>query len=377
MADERPAARPEVPDSGASTAPAGRNAVSIAAVVLAAGVSVSAVGGAAFLLGGGGSDGGGTASPSVATTSAPATTSPEPTGVVPSGSAPPPSTPGDSGPVPSATSETETAPPPGSLDQFLADCERSLENWRPGQVVYPERLAVPLDQSGTYRATIDIRAGAQEQPAPGPGTAAEDIEVQCGVGARLVPLGEGVTVDETDWILREFDSPGTVEWAWSVTAVQLDDAEVRLDLRPAIAAVRGGLVIPADEDSRSPTAAFTSSIEVTGDWTDHLADWFDRDWPVITGAFVLVGAAVAGVLSWLVKQRRALRELRQTAPAPAVGAGGSPPVGSGGSPPVGSGGSPPAGPAPAKAGAKRGRPRPRRQRTRQGPPVDQRPPPDG
>ena len=52
-----------------------------------------------------------------------------------------------------------------------------------------------------------------------------------GLGGRLLRVfidkPGGITVDETDWILREFDTPGTVEWSWSIMATQLEDATGR------------------------------------------------------------------------------------------------------------------------------------------------------
>src|SRR5688500_6619044 len=80
----------------------------------------------------------------------------------------------------------ETSPPPTTSDELadhLAACHQQLESRRAGRVAYPRSLAVPVDQSATYEASLDIRPGAQQRPAPDTDINVEDVEVPCGVGA--------------------------------------------------------------------------------------------------------------------------------------------------------------------------------------------------
>lgn len=212
-------------------------------------------------------------------------------------------------PTPLSSPPTTSASPSGNdLEKFLADCEAQLENWRPGQVRFPQSVTVPLDQSATYRASIDIRPGAQAQPAPEKGVRTAAVEVRCGLGARLVRLGDNVSIEnEGVWQLREFDTPGVVEWAWDIKASKPENAGVRLEMRPAVAVVGGGRVVPANDDSRAPTVSFDSDIVVDASLVDQ-ADFFaDNSWPKIVGIATLLGGALIALITFAWKFARAIR----------------------------------------------------------------------
>jgi hypothetical protein len=207
--------------------------------------------------------------------------------------------------------------PQAQYDQFLADCEQGLDGWQAGQITYPESLIDPLGESRSYTAGININLGAQDLPAPNPDTEIGNLLVQCGLGARLVPLGESVTVSEEDWVLREFDTPGIVEWVWTVEATKLDDTRVQLELRPAIAA-EGGRVVPGNEDSRSPTAAYATDVFVSGTMMQRVDAWFTDSWPVLVTSLAALGTAIAAFIPWVRKQVRAA--FGRDAPKPQISA---------------------------------------------------------
>lgn len=250
-------------------------------------------------------DGGGVATPTTTPTS-PATTAPEPTdgtgggtGVIPSPSAspsaPPTGEPGDGG-----AEESE------EFEQFVAACADSFEGWRPGQVAYPQTLDIDLDDSRTYTARIDIRPGAQQQPPPDPETATADLQVRCGIGARLVSIGSSVTVDDSEWFLLEFGEPGVVQWDWTVSATAPRDAELRLELRPAVATLDGRYTVPAESNPNTATISFTTDVHVRSSAIQQVGTWFDENWPIVTTVAVALGGAVLGLVAWVKKLRAAI-----------------------------------------------------------------------
>jgi hypothetical protein len=69
-------------------------------------------------------------------------------------------------------------PPPGepprdSMADHLAACARQMDSRQLGQVAYPPSLTVPMSQEAAYEASLDIRAGAAEKPAPNSDTQVE------------------------------------------------------------------------------------------------------------------------------------------------------------------------------------------------------------
>jgi hypothetical protein len=214
------------------------------------------------------------------------------------------------------------------FQQFLADCAHSFEGWRPGQVTYPHDVDVPLDGSRNYRARIDISPGAQDRPAPDADTAAVPLEVRCGIGARLVPVGTSVDVDDQDWVLLEFGEPGTVQWNWTITAGEPRDAQVRLELRPAVALVDGGYTVPAeDTNPGTTTTTFTTDVHVQTSLLQRAGTWVTDSWPVITSVAVALGGGILALLTWGKKVRTAARALQEPAQREPGGTSSASPVG--------------------------------------------------
>lgn len=214
------------------------------------------------------------------------------------------------------------------FQQFLADCAHSFEGWRPGQVTYPHDVDVPLAGSRNYRARIDISPGAQDRPAPDADTAAVPLEVRCGIGARLVPVGTSVDVDDQDWVLLEFGEPGTVEWNWTITAGEPRDAQVRLELRPAVALVDGGYTVPAeDTNPGTTTTTFTTDVHVQTSLLQRAGTWVTDSWPVITSVAVALGGGILALLTWGKKVRTAARALQDPAQREPGGTSSASPVG--------------------------------------------------
>jgi hypothetical protein len=230
----------------------------------------------------------------ITTPTSPGPTSPAPTGetgVIPA----PSGEPGDGGAEESAL-----------FEQFVAACADSFEGWRPGQVTYPRTLDIDLDDSRTYTARIDIRPGAQQQPPPDPQTATADLQVRCGIGARLVAVGSSVAVDDGEWFLLEFGEPGTVQWDWTVSATAPRDAELRLELRPAVATLDGRYTVPAESNPNTATISFTTDVHVRSSAIQQVGTWFDENWPVVTTVAVALGGAVLGLIAWIKKLRAAI-----------------------------------------------------------------------
>jgi hypothetical protein len=150
---------------------------------------------------------------------------------------------------------------------------------------------------------VDINAGAQDQPPPDEGTAADNIQVKCGVAARLVALSDNVQVDSEDWVLREFDQPAVVEWDWSVTAVKTHPTQVRLELRPAIADADGRHIVPAAEDNTDLTAGSDVDVTVTATRMERFYDWWDENWGPLKGILAALGVGIIGCLGFLAKVR--------------------------------------------------------------------------
>ena len=184
-------------------------------------------------------------------------------------------------------------------------------------------------------------------------TATADLQVRCGIGARLVGIGSSVSVDDGDWFLLEFGEPGAVQWDWTVTAKAPRDAELRLELRPAVAAVDGSYTVPAEANTNTATTSFTTDVHVRTSAIKQVGTWFDDNWPIITAIAVALGGAVLGLIAWVKKLRGAIAPpTAPGAPAPAAPAFAPPAV----PPPAPSAPAPPAVPPP----------RGRRARKRQG-----------
>ena len=218
--------------------------------------------------------------------------------------------PGDSGPEPVTPPPTEqptgAAPDTAAFREFLDACALSLDTWHPGQARYPTALTIPLEGATTYQARVDIDSGVQAPPGPGQDTAVVPLLVRCGIGARLVSLGDSISVENEDWSLAEFDQPGFVQWSWTVKATAPDDAQVRLELRPAVVTADGHHVVPAGDPTRAATSTFTTDVQVEASWPQHVDIWWTDNWDTVTTIAAGLGAAVLTLITWLKKAGSAL-----------------------------------------------------------------------
>jgi hypothetical protein len=60
-----------------------------------------------------------------------------------------------------------------------------------------------------------------------------------------------------------FDETGELRWAWTVTGKKPGDHALRLELRPAVAVVGGGHVLPAGESPASQVVMLETDLHVT------------------------------------------------------------------------------------------------------------------
>jgi hypothetical protein len=218
-------------------------------------------------------------------------------GQPPVGQPPPPAQPPAAEPPPPAQ-------PPPAAAEFAERCNRNINSWQRGRTFFPQALTVKLEESRTYAAGIDI-SGSNDLRDRLPNDiiyGEAPVEVRCGLGARLKSTSPMVQVDETDWVMLEFDETGQLQWTWTITGKKPGDGDLNLELRPAVAVIDGGYVVPAG-DTDSPTTVFHTKLEVTATWTQHLYLWWDANWGKLSGIVIAIGAAVAGSRAWLRKFR--------------------------------------------------------------------------
>lgn len=212
--------------------------------------------------------------------------------------------PGGGGPAPS--------PDPG-LNEFLQDCQTHTGTWREGEVAYPGQLPLKSGGSATYSATVDVRNVPMNPTAiPGNSTRTEPIIAQCTIAARLVPVGDQVTTSPSDWIVREFNPSGKVDWSWTVSTSSAHDQQVRLELQPALRTKDGQTYVGT---SGPQVTSFTSEIIVEASFPQQIAQWI-TDNKVASG---VIAVALVGLLGFLVsllgsanKIKNAWRQLRDS-----------------------------------------------------------------
>ncbi|WP_433296916.1 hypothetical protein ACQPZQ_17265 [Pseudonocardia sp. CA-142604] len=192
-----------------------------------------------------------------------------------------------------------------ALSEFVEQCRQNVDSWQRGQALYPKELSVKLDESVSYIAGIDVSGGSQLRERLPDGVPYSDVplEVRCGLGARLVSTTSSAEVDKSDWQLQEFDETGKLQWAWTVTGKQPGDHALRLELRPAVAVVGGGYVLPAGESPASQVVMLETDLHVTSTFLQNVYIWWDTNWDKIALIAAGLGAAVLAV-------RRFLKNLR-------------------------------------------------------------------
>jgi hypothetical protein len=228
---------------------------------------------------------------------------------------------GDSGaPPPSASptalppSATPSEPPPegeappdetwsAQVREFLSDCADGIEDWRAGEVQYPGKLELEYGEATTYVATLDIRNVPDLPSREIPGPAAESVEVfvQCTIAARLSPVGDALTVDDTRWISRIFTPSGVVDWSWRVEAQEPKDGQLRLQVQPAVTS-EGRIVFPP-EDSPQRTD-FITDVETNATWAQEMGQTFKENWAPLSA----IGVALITGLIWLLTKLSVIRE---------------------------------------------------------------------
>jgi hypothetical protein len=223
---------------------------------------------------------------------------------------------GDGGPdggfVPSASPEPEVD---AQLEAFVRTCEESLDarTWQPAQVSYPETMSLEVGQAETYNAAVDVRS----TPAPpseiidAAEPTSEPVRVRCVLSARLVPVGDHITVsadDGTDefegWSYQTFTPSGTLEWAWTVRADKPEPGGLRLVLRPAAVAAD---VLSAQVTNQQ---TYETDVEVTGSVLSRASYWVETEFPYLKAIAIAAGTALVAVLAWYAGLRKKWRELR-------------------------------------------------------------------
>lgn len=177
-------------------------------------------------------------------------------------------------------------------------------------------MTIKVGDSENYNAALDVRSvplPADEVIETEPGAAtSENVLVKCTLAARLRAVGETLTVDDPasdngGWVVQEFTPTGVLEWSWTVTAEKPADAELRLDIRPAIA------IAAAAEDlvyATQSSTSFNTDVIVDGNLLSRSAYWFEGNWGYVLAIAVPVGIAATALLRWWLGLRTEVRKAR-------------------------------------------------------------------
>jgi hypothetical protein len=188
------------------------------------------------------------------------------------------------------------------LAAFLADCDKGVNKWRKGQVDYPDDLSFDKGQARAYVVAVDIR----DNPLPvekvirNANTQSAPTEVQCVLKARLVPVDNSLTVDNTDWALRQFTPTGVLNWSWSTTALAPGSHELQLELQPAVTtqASSSGRMIILAEGNDALNSTYITRVHVNASWVERAGEWWSDNWAIIALVAAAIGAAVVAVVKW-------------------------------------------------------------------------------
>ncbi len=231
--------------------------------------------------------------------------------------------PASSSPEPSPS---ESPTPSDSLAAFADTCQRDVEQVASGKLQYNPRLTGRPGQPQTYDAAI-VLTGAQPTPTAiitGPNPTSSSISVECRVGARLLPVGDGIAVahdpdaDPGGWLYEQFAATpaGELQWHWTVTPHKLGTQRLTLQLRPAVAGATGGPIIS------SAVLGFTTTVTVKGTAVQRAANTakgLAAGWEVAIGILAAVLTATTALLVASAKFRDALRSLLSRGPQPTAG----------------------------------------------------------
>ena len=166
-------------------------------------------------------------------------------------------------------------------------------------------------------------------PGPTPGSAT--VQVACVLNARLIPpqdqslaVDGKSAVDEKDWVFRQFDSAGVVDWTWWVTGLRPGDHVLALQVRPAVQVGKDG---PMQGDDSKIVSRVTTVHILPGGVVDRIGYWYDHDYPVLKKVGTGIGAALIGLLAFSRKLREAVTNVfKKKEQAGATGPGPEPPA---------------------------------------------------
>jgi hypothetical protein len=203
-----------------------------------------------------------------------------------------------------------------TVNAFLDRCEDSNLRFL-GQLNWPGELdPVKIHESTNYLAAVDIESEQRtpkELQIPGPTPESMKVQVACVLNARLIPprdeslaIDGKTAIDEKDWIPRQFDSGGVVDWTWSVTGLKLGDHVLTLQVRPALQLGKNG---PMQGDDSRIVSKVTTVHVLSGGWVDSIGYWYDHDYPVLKKVCSGIGAALIALLAFSRKIREAVTAL--------------------------------------------------------------------
>jgi hypothetical protein len=177
--------------------------------------------------------------------------------------------------------------------------------------VYPSEVSALVGETVNYSAAVDVNVvpSPPEEVIDSDEPKTSMVLVQCFIGAKLSPVGEGIEVnesgetDDNDWRYFPFTAAGLIEWSWDVTPKIPTDQQVRLQLRPAVKVSDGG------SDEYPPTADYVSDVDVKATVTEKLNYWIDTQGKVIGAIFTALVLALVAVLASIEKVRDAVKKL--------------------------------------------------------------------
>lgn len=211
-----------------------------------------------------------------------------------------------------------TTPPPvtdplqdKALRDFARRCTNSVNSLRNAQIDWPESLSFRSGETVTYHIAADARTVPlpAKQIIAGDHPTSTPVVVQCRLGARLDSVDESIEVDGrpsiySDWVYKDFDATGVLEWNWHVTSKDLGRRELNLLLEPVAVGSLPQKRLPVGE----ATLIRTTTVDVTGTAMQRATAWITdtgNQLTVLLGALAVVVATVFAFLTGMVKKVRA------------------------------------------------------------------------
>jgi hypothetical protein len=203
-----------------------------------------------------------------------------------------------------------------TVKAFLDRCADSSLRFL-GQFNWPGELGpVKINESTNYLAAVDIESQQQtptQLQIPGPTPNSTKVQVTCVLNARLMPpqdeslaIDGKTTVDEKDWLSRQFDLGGVVDWTWSVTGLKPGDHALTLQVRPALQLGKNG---PTQGDDSRIVSKETTVHVLPGGVVYSIGYWYDHDYPILKKVGSGVGMSLLAILAFSRKLREAVTAL--------------------------------------------------------------------